>query len=272
MRSPASGPRRRVALLPLLLVVLGALGFAANAWANQERGRIALSPIFTGAAVGDFSAQYAAPGAITEVSDPAGSGQEVLSLTVSNRDVFPVTPTENPRAVLASPSFVKAGMDVWLSTKFLVPISYPRIRPGGWVSLVSFYGPPYDSSSPWQLELVGNRLQWQRNSTYGFDIPFQAPLVKGRWTSVLVHERFARRGFVELWIDGKPIEFFGTSEYNPRHHEVTRRLEMATVDRSNDRGPNSARIGQYRKAGLFSSGTLYFGALRVGHSRASVTP
>ncbi len=270
MRSPASGPRNRVALASLLLLVLGALGFATNLGTSPARGRLAAHPLFTGARLGDFPTEYAAPGAITEVPDPAGSGEEVLKFTVSNSDVFPITPTDNPRATLASPNLVRPGMDVWLSTKFLVPTSYPAIRPGGWVSLVSFYGPPFYGTSPWQLELAGRGLQWQRNSTYGFDIPFQEPLARGRWTTVLVHERFARRGFVELWIDGRPITFFA-SGYNPHDHAETRRLKMATADHSNDRGPNSARIAQYRKAGMFKRGTIYFGELRVGRTRASVT-
>jgi hypothetical protein len=273
MRSPASGNGHRVALAPPPLLVLGALCLAAVVWASPVRGRAAAAPLFTGARIGDFSGMYSARGAISEVPDPVGGGEEVLRFTVSNRDVYPITPTENPRAELVSPNIVRPGMEVWLSTRFLVPNDYPRISPGGWVSLVSFYGPPYDSSSPWQLELAGNSLQWQRNQTYGFDVPFETPLVKGRWITVLVHERFARRGFVEMWIDGQPIEFFGgDGGYNPRHRAPARRLKMATRDRSNDRGANSARLMQYRKAGMFGEGTIYFGALRVGRTRASVEP
>jgi Polysaccharide lyase len=272
MRSPASGSRHRVALIPLLLLILSTLGLAASAWAYPPAsGPGSAVPIFDGARIVDFPAEYAAEGAISEVPDPVGSGEDVLKFTVLNRDVFPVTPTENPRAELVSPNIVRRGMNVWLATKFLVPRSYPAFR-SGWVSLVSFYGPPFDSSSPWQLELGVEGLQWQRNSTYGFDIPFQAPLVRERWTTLLVHERFARKGLVEMWIDGRPIRFFGADTYNPHNHPATRRLKMATVDRSNGRGPNSARLMQYRKAGMFGEGTIYFGPLRVGRTRASVAP
>lgn len=241
-------------------------------WASPVSSRTVAAPLFTGARISDFPTTYSGRGAISEVTDPAGSGEEVLSLDVSDRDIFPTTPTENPRAELASPNIIKPGMDVWLSTEFLVPAAYPAVSPGGWVSLVSFYGPPFDGPSPWHLELVGNRLQWQRNASYGFDIPFKAPLTRGRWITVLVHERFATRGFVEMWIDGQPIEFFSYGGYNPRHHAATTRLAMATRDRSNDRGRNSARIMQYRKAGMFSEGTIYFGTLEVGRTRASVEP
>jgi hypothetical protein len=252
MRPPAAGRRNHAVLVPLLvLLALGVVGFAAGAGADRVRGRASAGALFTGVRIGDFAGEYSAPGGISEVPDPTGGGEEVLRFDVSNRDVYPITPTENPRAELVSPSIVRPGMEVWLSTRLLVPTSYPTISAGGWVSLVSFYGPPYDSSSPWQLELAGNGLQWQRNATYGFDI----------------------RGFVEMWINGRPIEFFGGGgAYNPRRYAPTRRLRMATRDRSNDGGRNSARLMQYRKAGMFSEGTIYFGALEVGRTRASVEP
>lgn len=270
LRSPAPGPRRRVALVPPLLLILGALAFSAILVESPARGRAAAPLLFSGARLGDFPTVYAAPGAITEVPDPVSSGEEVLSFDVRNRDVYPITPTENPRAILASPNFLRPGEEIWLATRFLVPRSYPVVPRGGWVSLLSFYGPPFDSSSPVQLELSGRDLQWERNRTYGFDSPFRQPLAKGRWTSVLLHERFARHGFVELWVDGRQIEFFDGSTYNPHRHAPTRRLKMATRDRSNDTGPNSARIGQYRKANMFKQATIYFGGLRVGRTRASV--
>jgi Polysaccharide lyase len=264
--------RRLVTSAGLLLLVLAALGAANGVWAKPARDRAGAGSLFSGARIDDFPTEYSAPGAITEVPDPAGSGERVLRFDVSNRDVYPLTPTENPRAELTSPDLIRPGMNIWLSTKFLVPTSYPSVGGGGWVSLVSLYGPPFHSSSPWQLELAGNSLQWQRNQTYGFDIPFELPLQKGHWTTVLLHEGFARRGFVELWIDGRRIEFFGLGAYNPDHRAATSRLRMATMDRSNDEGPNSARIMQYRKAGMFGRGTIYFGPLEVGRTRASVEP
>jgi hypothetical protein len=45
---------------------------------------------------------------------------------------------------------------------------------------------------------------------------------------------------------------------------------MATVDTSNNGGPNHAKIMQYRQKGLFDVATVYFGALKVGTTRAAV--
>jgi hypothetical protein len=45
---------------------------------------------------------------------------------------------------------------------------------------------------------------------------------------------------------------------------------MATMDASNNRGANAAKIMQYRQAGMFRTGTVYFGPLRIGPTRATV--
>jgi hypothetical protein len=128
------------------------------------------------------------------------------------------------------------------------------------MSLLSVYGPPFNASSPWQVEVIGDHLQWMRNRTYGFDVPWQAPLAKGTWVTVLTHERFASDGFVEMWVNGQPVSFFGRET----------RLEMQTMDGSNGGGANSIRISQYRQAGMFETGTIYFGPVLFGATRAAV--
>ena len=55
-------------------------------------------PLFSASRPKDFWLLQAAPGAITEAPDPAGSGETVLRFTVNNQDVYPATPTEDPRA------------------------------------------------------------------------------------------------------------------------------------------------------------------------------
>ena len=222
----------------------------------------AKDPIFEGAELDDFDEIQAAPGAITEVPDPLGSGETVFQFTVDEGDVFPITPTENPRAQALSPDVIEAGDEIWLKTKFMLPQDFPEVN--GWMALVSIYGPPFQSSSPWQIGVEGNKFSWMRNGTYHFDVPWEAPLRKGVWISVLLHERFAADGWVEMWIDGQQVTFF------PGKSTAAQRLEMQTMDSSNNDGPNSAKIMQYREAGMFETGTLYFGALTFGDSRESV--
>jgi hypothetical protein len=215
--------------------------------------------LFSGAHISDFMMQQAAPGAITEAADPAGSGETDFQMTVNNRDVAPVTPTQNPRAQLLSPPIIDNGDEFWLSTKFFIPANFPSSSKG-WMSLIEIHGAPFGGSSPWQIEVVNGRLQWMRNGTYHWDVPWQQPLIKGSWVSVLLHERFASDGFVEMWVNGQPISFFGRET----------RLNMQTMDSSNNQGANSAKIMQYREVNMFETGTLYFGALMIGTTRESV--
>lgn len=262
--------RRRLALVAVAVLAAAlclatlALGRGSDSHAARERA----APIrhFAGARIADFPFAYGAPGAIAAVPDPLGSGERVVRMSVADGDVKPLTPTGNPRAQLVSPDLIGPGDNVWLATRFLVPAAYPEIDPDGWVTLVEIYGPPFHGTSPWRLELVGDSLQWQRNSTYDFDTPFKRPLARGRWIGALLHERFGERGFVEMWIDGRPVGFFS----RPGGRPAVRRLLMATMDHSNDEGLNSVRIGQYREAGMFDRGTIYFGPLAVGPTRASV--
>lgn len=226
--------------------------------------------LFTGSRIRDFALLQAAPNAITEAPDPLGSGESVLKMTVNDQDVAPVTPTDNPRAQALSPDIINQGQEFWLATKFLIPADFPTSVPG-WMSLVSIYGAPFAGSSPWQVGIDGNQLSWDRNASYNWDTPWKTPLVRGQWTTILLHERFASDGFVEMWVNGAPVTFFAPgSSYNPSRHAATQHLEMKTVDSSNGGGANAAKIMQYRQAGMFQSATVYFGALKVGTTRTAV--
>jgi hypothetical protein len=214
--------------------------------------------LFAGTHLSDFDQVQAAPGAIADVADPLGSGAASLQMTVEEGDVYPVTPTDNPRAQALSPSLIDPGEEIWLRTRFMLPSDFPSVD--GWLSLVSIYGAPFDGSSPWQIGVRGDELLWQRNDSYDYDVPWRMPLIRGRWVEVLLHERFAGDGWVEMWIDGRQVTFPGG----------TQRLAMATMDHSNDGGPNHAKIMQYREAGMFDSATVYFGSLLLGRTREAV--
>ena|GEM_PF-1526759 len=227
-----------------------------------------LPDLFNGATIGSFALLQAAPGAIREVADPLGSGSSIFSFTVKESDVYPITPTENPRAQALSPSFIDPGEEFWLRTKLMLPTDFPQVD--GWMCLSQVYGPPFGGPSPWQIGIRGNKLMWQRNGTYKYDIAWEMPLPRGRWVDVLVHQRFASDGWVEMWVDGERVTFFQNSSYNPSGVAPTQRLAMATRDASNNGGPNHAKIMQYRQKGLFDVATVYFGALEVGTSRTAV--
>lgn len=212
----------------------------------------------------------AAPGAVREVPDPAGGTGTVFQMTVSDQDVYPVTPTDNPRAQLVSPAILEPGAEIWWSASFFLPADFPASVPGWLNVLQGPFGPPFAGSPPWQIQVVGDKLQWTRNATYGWDVPWQMPVARNAWVHVLVHERFAEDGFVEMWINGQRVTFFGGGTYNPHQIAAVSRLSMRTLDGSNDEGPNSLYLQSYREAGMFPSLTIYEGPLRIGAARASV--
>jgi hypothetical protein len=238
--------------------------------ASQSAGRVNPDLLFYGDQIGDFAMNQSAPGAVNEVSDPAGSGQSVMEMTVDNSDVAPVTPTSDPRAQLLSPSIIDDGDEFWWSGRFFLPADFPSSVPGWLTVMEGPYGAPFDGTPPWHIEVNGDTVQWTRNDTYDYDIPWQMPLVRNRWVSVVVHERFANDGWVEMWVDGQQITFFEPGNYNPSNEPSSTRLAMATRDHSNDGGPNFTVIQSYRKANMFSSVSLFQGPMAIGTSKAAV--
>lgn len=226
--------------------------------------------LFNGAHISDFALNQSAPGAVTEVSDPAGSGATALKMTVSEKDVYPITPTENPRAQLLSPSIIDPGEEFWWGSKFFLPGDFPASVPDWLTVLEGPYGRPFAGPPPFHLEISGSEMRWQRNGTYDWDIPWRMPLVRDRWVNVLLHQRFGADGWVEMWIDGQPVTFFEAGSYNPGKVAPTQRLNMNTMDSSNNGGPNFAVIQNYRKAGMFDSVSLFHGPMLLGATRASV--
>jgi len=226
--------------------------------------------LFQGDQLRDFWLNQSAPNAITEVADPAGSSRKVFKMVVADSDVYPITPSENPRAQVLSPPEIESGDEIWWSSSFYLPSSFPSSVPG-WLNLLEGpYGAPFNGSPPWQIQVVGNSIQWTRNKTYSWDVPWKMPLVKEKWVDVLVHERFGSSGYVEMWIDGQPITFFSGSTYNPLHAGSTTHLNMATMDASNNGGGNMVILQSYRKLGMFPSVSVFEGPLTIGKTRAAV--
>lgn len=254
------------------IAIASCLAFAAFGSPTVPSPPVPTVPPFAGSSIENFDLVQSAPGAVTEVADPTGSGETAFKLTVSDDDVYPLTPTSNPRAELSSPTTIQPGDEFWWSAKFLLPRSFPARVPG-WVTLMQGpFGPPYNGTPAWHIEVHRGSIHWSRNRTYDWDEPWTMPLVRGRWIEVLVHTKLARRGFVEMWVDGRRVTFFDGDSYNPGDHASTKRLRMRTLDESNDRGRNYVSLLNYRKRRMFSTVTVYHGPLLLGPTRASVTP
>ena len=157
-------------------------------------------PVFDGSHISNYSLLPAAPGAITEVADPLGSGETVFQMNVNNSDVAPITPTDNPRAQALGPGNINAGDEFWLETKFMLPENLP-ISPR-----LDVTGRDLRRALRRQRPL-GRRHQRQpillaaeRHLRLGRAL---ACPIKGSWVTVLLHERFATDGWVEMWINGE---------------------------------------------------------------------
>ena len=223
----------------------------------------------SGSNLRSFWLNQSAPGAITEVPDPAGSGETVFKFTVGDGDLTQGS-TPNPRGELISKPNITAGAEFWWSTKFFLPADFPAATPNFVTLMQGPYGSPNAGTPPFHIEANNGVIKWQRNSTYNWDIPWEMPQVRNQWVSVMIHERFAADGWIEMWINGQQVTFFANSSYNPNRMPPTTRLQMATMDSSNNGGPNALYLQQYRKAGMYSSLTTYEGPLLIGPTRESV--
>ena len=216
--------------------------------------------IFRGLALEDYFRQ-SAPEAVSLAPDPAGAARLVLKMVVDNADVAPVTPTADPRAQLAPYAeldfehskiiyLFQPGAELWIRFGFFLPEDLPT--PPSWFQLVQLFGPPFEGVAPWALKLSGPELRFQRNATYGFDIPWGiAEIPRGRWTRGLLHVLLAEEGWLELWLNGARITFFDPpTSYNPHGEPPQNRLAMQTIDASNngDEG-NTIFLQNYREAG-----------------------
>jgi hypothetical protein len=235
-----------------------------------DRGASRPDLLFYGDKISEYGMNQSAPGAVSEVTDPDGNGGSVFKMTVANDDVAPVTPTSDPRAQLLSPSIIEPGEEFWWSGRFFLPPDFPSSVPGWLTVMEGPYGAPFDGTPPWHIEINGESIQWTRNDTYGYDIPWQMPLVRGQWVDVVVHELFSEDGWVEMWVDGQQITFFDSDTYNPLEEPATSRLQMQTRDHSNDGGPNFTVIQSYRQAGILPTVSLLQGPMAIGTSKNAV--
>lgn len=243
----------------------------ANAVAiGGKRPRPQSGLLFSASRISEFNGNQSAPGAVTEVPDPAGGNRNVIKMTTDESDVAPITPTDDPRSQLLSPEMIEEGDELWWHTSFYLPKDFPSWVPG-WVSIIEGpYGKPFYGPPPFSISADEDEIRFQRNDTYDNDIPWQQKRVTGQWVDVLVHFRFARDGWVELWIDGQQVTFFDQDRHNPLEIAPTTRLEYKLMDYCNDKGPNFLVLQNYRERGMFDSTTVYHGPTMLGTTRASV--
>lgn len=209
------------------------------------------------------------PERATIVDDPVnGPIRKVVRTEVHDADTGP---TENPRCQLNGPPILEEGMEFYFGFSVLVPLDYPALKAGDWVTFGSVYGPPYTSSGPNGIGM--GRESGKEVVTFsksGGPALATWLLKRGQWMDYVMHLKLSPNpqvGFCELYIQDDetgwraiPLSSNGTVLGTPgsvRYYQSTLKPGI------NDGGPNGANVTHYRGAGQWEAGALYHGHHRV---------
>lgn len=214
--------------------------------------------------IGNYRTVYH-PERLSVVDDPVlGAGRQVLRMDVFDTDIGP---TDNPRAQCQTPAILHEGDEVWSGFGLLLPADWPVFPANGWSGFHEVFGPPYGGHSPlvigcWQ---DGDEIVWHRSTG---EYVARRPVQRGAWLDFACHVKLSTdpaQGFYEYQVnDGSGWATVPLSGQD--------RLYMATMDATNDLGPNHDAIKLYRGAGLFNELVCYFAAHRLGFTRDAVDP
>lgn len=209
---------------------------------------------------------------VSIVNDPVlGDTRKVLRFTVYDTDD---QLTGNPRAQLETSKFWGKGDEYYVGASYYFPRDFPMQQDTKqWVNLGEVYGAPYAGASPNSLfvKRVSNGTQviaWQRNGNYGWDRPFEVPLVKGRWHDFVLRIKLSDDptvGYTEAWSNtGGGWQQLKLNGQN--------RLHGKTMDASNSGGLNYHKIAHYRSKGMWPVATHYTADHKIGTSFEAVAP
>jgi hypothetical protein len=228
-------------------------GSSKSAWHDESASanRIVAAPETT----------FAAAAAIDGDSDPA------LQFTADNGDVYPLTPTGNPRAQLSTPTgIVRQGTPFWESYEFYLPLNFPVSETyGGWVALGSpFYGAPSAGTPPTEISLNNGEIRFMRDghAPSPYQTAWEEPIVLGQWIRITWHIMPSTNGWVQLYVNGVPV-----SLYNGSTSSTT--LDMPLVDPTNDVGPWYSQMSVYYKLNEFSALTIDFRDFKIATTQTA---
>ncbi len=209
---------------------------------------------------------------VSIVDDPVlGDRRKVTRFTVYDSDD---QLTGNPRAQLETAKFWQAGQEHYVGMSFYFPQDFPMQQDTKqWLNLGEVYGPPYAGASPnglfvKRVSTGGQVIAWQRNGQYGWDRPFELPLVKGRWHDLVFRIKLSsdpQVGFWEAWANTgggwQRLKLKGMD-----------RLYSQTIDPSNNGGGNYHKLAHYRSKGMWPVATHFAADHRIGSSFEAVAP
>jgi hypothetical protein len=249
--------KRAAALLALI-----ALGAPAAA-AARDAPRTGL--LFNGTNKGAWLLDQSATSTrIRKVRNPAGTGM-ALRFQTYNGDVFPLTPTTNPRAQLVTPLPLRPGREFWESYEVYVPTNFPLAASHhGWIALGSpAFGAPFAGSPSVGLEIIDGNFRFQRDgfATDPWQIAWQTPLVLGHWIRFTWHVLLSESGYVQLFMNNQQLELADGAAKSTT-------LYMPVIDQTNSLGPWFSQLSVYYKRNTFPHITLYFRDFRIATTEA----
>jgi hypothetical protein len=231
------------------------------------------------------------PKGLNIVTSPARPGYRyTAALTVANTSTHAHCQilglhSAGPSAELISKSLFTPGMNVWIGMSVYLPVGFPRINvpfhPTGFFSLMSIYGPPYNGSPPWSLNVQDRRFGV--NATTGGGGPngpyagaawksstneSMTPITYGVWHDFVFHVKFAtnKTGYLEIYYDGVKQKF----------GDGSKRIYLPTLRPGvnwDGSTPNHISLQQYRGSTAASGAlTTYATAVKVARSYAAARP
>jgi hypothetical protein len=163
----------------------------------------------------DFPYQSFVPGHLSAVPDPDGSGAAVLNYTVDNADQ--PYPGAHPRADLLTRPWYTEGSTLFTSIPVKIPAGLTPFQNSGSSYYQFAEAKDTAASSPsWGLGLMADssgRDHYFFGSTPEIGTSgdlWLGPVVDGGWHTFVVAAYYtasARKGWVELYVDGQPITF-----------------------------------------------------------------
>lgn len=203
---------------------------------------------------------------ISIVDDPVlGSARKVAKFRVFDGDTGP---TPNPRAQLEGPANLVRGGEYWMGWSTYFPRNFPALPRGGWLAFESIYGAPARDSGPMTATVSGSEIRYQRNASYRYDLPWRMPVLRGRWVDFAWRVKLsssARVGFVEIHVNSG-------GGWRQQVLAGRSRLYMRTLDSSNGARPNSFRLNNYRRRGMFRALSIYHASPKIGTTFRAVAP
>lgn len=249
---------RRAVLLGVLALVVTAVAAARDTHARSGL-------LFNGANKTAWTDQSATNTRVRRVWDPSTGTGAALRFQAFNGDVFPLTPTTNPRAQLVTPLPVRPGGQFWESYEVYVPTNFPvAATRKSWIALGSpAFGPPWTGTPSVALSIDDGNFRFQRDG-YAPDpwqIAWQTPLVLGEWVRFTWHVLLSQSGYVQLWMNNQPVELADGAT-------LSTTLNMPVIDQGDARGPWFSQLSVYFKHNSFRQVTIYFRDFRIATTEA----